>query len=214
MTDITPYLPQLIVAWTAYLIATASPGPAILAIIATSISRGRRAGLALAFGVLSGSYVWAILTASGLSALVRTYGQAIVVLKIVGGCYLLWLAWNALRAARKSQDAYRAQLAALPALSLRRQYLKGLGIHITNPKAIFNWIMLTSLGMPAGAPGGVMAAFIAGCMVIGIAVFLGFALIFSLAPIHRAYLKSRRAIEGLMAGFFAFAGFKLLTAKL
>ena len=114
MTDLTPYLPQLAVAWTAYFIATASPGPAIIAIIATSISRGRRAGLALASGVLTGSYVWAILTASGLSALIRTYGEAIIVLKIVGGCYLLWLAWNAYRAARKSEETYRAQMAAMP----------------------------------------------------------------------------------------------------
>lgn len=214
MNDILPYLPQLTVGWTAYLIATASPGPAILAIIATSVSQGRKAGLALAFGVLTGSYIWAILTASGLSAVVRTYGHAIIVLKVIGGLYLLWLAWNAFRAARKSQEAYRAQLATLPALSPRRQYLKGLGIHITNPKAIFNWIMLTSLGMPPGAPSGVMTTFIAGCMVIGVAVFLGFALLFSLAVINGAYLKSRRAIEALMAGFFAFAGLKLLTTKL
>lgn len=214
MIDLTPYLPQLAVAWLAYFIATAAPGPAIIAIVATSISQGRRAGLALASGVLTGSYVWAILTVSGLSALIRTYGQALIVLKVVGGCYLLWLAWNAFRAARRSEEVYRAQMAALPALSPRRQYLKGLGIHITNPKAIFNWIMLTSLGMPPGAPGGVLASFIAGCMVIGIAVFLGFALIFSLGPVHRAYLKSRRAIEGVMAAFFAFAGFKLLTTRL
>lgn len=214
MTDLTPYLPQLAVAWTAYFIATASPGPAIIAIIATSISQGRRAGLALASGVLTGSYIWAILTASGLSALIRTYGEAIIVLKIVGGCYLLWLAWNAYRAARKSEETYRAQMAALPVLPLRRQYLKGLGIHITNPKAIFNWIMLTSLGMPPGAPGGVMATFIAGCMVLGVCVFLGFALVFSLGPVHGAYLRSRRAIEGVMAAFFAFAGFKLLTTRL
>nr|WP_244563668.1 hypothetical protein [Ensifer aridi] len=56
MLDLTPYLPQLLVAWTAYIIAVASPGPAVLAIIATSIAQGRKAGLALAFGVLSGSY--------------------------------------------------------------------------------------------------------------------------------------------------------------
>jgi threonine/homoserine/homoserine lactone efflux protein len=40
MLDLTPYLPQLLVAWTAYVIAVASPGPAVLAIIATSITGG------------------------------------------------------------------------------------------------------------------------------------------------------------------------------
>lgn len=213
MSDILPYLPQLTVAWTAYFIATASPGPAILAIIATSVGQGRRSGLALALGVLSGSYSWAVLTTSGLSALIRAYGHAIVILKIAGALYLLWLAWNALRSALTSGERYRMR-GAVPPLSLRRQYLKGLGIHLTNPKAIFAWIMLTSLGMPPGAPGGVMVVFIAGCMTIGLVTFLGFAMVFSLAPVHRAYLRSRRMIEVLMAGFFAFASFKLLTARL
>ena len=190
-----------------------SPGPAIIAIVATSVSRGRAAGLSLALGVLTGSYIWAILTASGLSALIRTYGHAIVVLKIVGGFYLLWLAWSAFRSATKNQEAYRAQTAGLPALSLRRQYLKGLVIHLTNPKAVFAWIMLTSIGMPPGAPTGVMVVFITGCMATGLMVFLGFALVFSLGPVHRAYLKARRAIEGVMAAFFAFAGLKLLTTR-
>ncbi|MCA1407014.1 LysE family translocator [Ensifer sp. IC3342] len=213
MLDLTPFLPQLLVAWMAYVIAVVSPGPAVLAIIATSVSQGRKAGLALAFGVLSGSYTWAMLTASGLSALIRTYGQAIIVLKIAGACYLFWLAYNALRAAMKS-DAPRATRRVPLQTSLRKLYLKGLGIHLTNPKAIFAWIMLVSLGMPEGAPVGVTAAFIGGCMLIGLVTFCGFAIVFSLSPVHRAYLKSRRVIESLTAGLFAFAGLKLLTARL
>ncbi|MCA1441848.1 LysE family translocator [Ensifer sp. IC4062] len=212
MLDLTPYLPQLLVAWTAYIVAVVSPGPAVLAIIATSVSQGRKAGLALAFGVLSGSYTWAMLTASGLSALIRTYGQAIIVLKIAGACYLFWLAYNALRAAMRGEP--QAALCVPLQMSLKKLYLKGLGIHLTNPKAIFAWIMLVSLGMPDGAPAGVTAAFIGGCMLIGLVTFGGFAVVFSLSPVHRAYLKSRRVIDSLMAGFFAFAGLKLLTARL
>ncbi|OAP38935.1 amino acid transporter [Sinorhizobium glycinis] len=213
MFDLTPYLPQLLVAWMAYVIAIVSPGPAVLAIIATSVSQGRKAGVTLALGVLSGSYVWAMLTASGLSALIRTYGEAIVLLKFAGACYLFWLAYNALRAAMRGDRGQAAASAALQT-SPKRLYLKGLGVHLTNPKAIFNWIMLVSLGMPEGAPVTVTAAFIGGCMLIGLLVFCGFAIVFSLSPVHRAYLKSRRIIESLMAGFFAFSGLKLLTARI
>jgi len=51
-------------------------------------------------------------------------------------------------------------------------------------------------------------------MVLGVAVFTGFALLFSLGAVNRVYRKARRGIEGAMAGFFAFAGLRLLTAKL
>jgi len=50
MHDILPYVPHLAVGWTAYMIATASPGLAILAILAiisTAIAQGRKAELAL-----------------------------------------------------------------------------------------------------------------------------------------------------------------------
>jgi hypothetical protein len=109
------------VAWGAYIIATASPGPAVVAIISTAISRGRNAGLALAFGVLTGSYTWAMLAAAGLSALISTYGNALFVLKIAGGLYLLWLAFKALKAAmRKETEAVLPprEAAALAAPSL------------------------------------------------------------------------------------------------
>ncbi|MCV9966218.1 LysE family translocator [Pararhizobium sp. BT-229] len=212
MSYLLPYLPQLMVAWGAYIIATASPGPAIVAIIGTSIGHGRNAGLALAFGVLTGSYTWAMLAAAGLSALIRTYGNALFVLKIAGGLYLLWLAFKALKAAmRKEADNVLPLEKQSP--SLRRLYLKGLGIHLTNPKAIFSWLTLVSLGTPQDAP-HVMPVLIGGCMVLGVVIFMGFALLFSIEPVHRGYRKARRGIEAAMAGFFAFAGFKLLTARL
>ncbi|WP_438751339.1 LysE family translocator [Pararhizobium sp. O133] len=212
MSTLLPYLPQLLVAWGAYIIATASPGPAIAAIISTSISRGRAGGLALAAGVLTGSYTWAMLAAAGLSALIRSYGNALFVLKIAGGLYLLWLAFKALKAAMRKETEGTVALDRQPP-SLRRLYLKGLGIHLTNPKAIFSWLTLVSLGTPQDAP-HVMPILIGGCMLLGIIIFLGFALLFSIEPIHRGYKRARRGIEAAMAGFFAFAGFKLLTARL
>ncbi len=212
MSTLLPYLPQLMVAWGAYIIATASPGPAIVAIISTSISRGRSGGLALAAGVLTGSYTWAMLAAAGLSALIRSYGNALFVLKIAGGLYLLWLAFKALKAAMRKETESTVPLDRQPP-SLRRLYLKGLGIHLTNPKAIFSWLTLVSLGTPQDAP-HVMSILIGGCMLLGIIIFLGFALLFSIAPIHRGYKRARRGIEAAMAGFFAFAGFKLLTARI
>lgn len=212
MSILLPYLPQLMVAWGAYIIATASPGPAIVAIISTSISRGRAGGLALALGVLTGSYTWAMLAAAGLSALIRTYGNALFVLKIVGGLYLLWLAFKALKAAMRREAVDALPLDRQPP-SLRRLYFKGLGIHLTNPKAIFSWLTLVSLGTPQDAP-QVMPVLIGGCMLLGVIIFMGFALLFSIEPVHRGYRRARRGIEAAMAGFFAFAGFKLLTARL
>ena len=56
MQDLTHYLPGIFLAYTAFLLAIASPGPNILAVIGTSMGMGRQSGISLALGVASGSF--------------------------------------------------------------------------------------------------------------------------------------------------------------
>jgi threonine/homoserine/homoserine lactone efflux protein len=46
------------------------------------MGEGRRAGIALALGIATGSVLWALLTAAGLSALLASYSAALTVIKI------------------------------------------------------------------------------------------------------------------------------------
>ena len=73
MTDFIQYLPAYLsgigLSYAAFLLAIASLGPNVLALISTSMSVGRKAGMALALGISFGSLTWALLTAFGLSAL-------------------------------------------------------------------------------------------------------------------------------------------------
>lgn len=87
MQDFSIYLPGIIMAYTAFLLAIASPGPNILAVIGTSMSVGRGSGIALALGVAFGSFTWGVLTIVGLSALLSTYANALLTIKIFGGLY-------------------------------------------------------------------------------------------------------------------------------
>lgn len=211
--SIADTLPHLALAWMAYFIAVVSPGPATLALISTSMTRGRAAGMAFALGVMTGSLTWACASAIGLAAVMASYAQALIVLKIVGGLYLLYLAWKSFRSAMRSGDLAEAGKDG-GRESLRRLYLKGLGLHLTNPKAVLAWISLISLGLPLGAPASMIALYIAGCFLIGLVSLNGMAALFSLPPVVALYSRGRRGIDGVMGAFFAFAGVKLLTARL
>ncbi len=211
--SISPYLPQLAVAWTAYFIAVASPGPAVMAIISTSVRSGRSGGMAMAMGVMTASVIWATTAALGLAALLAAYGQALYVLKIMGGLYLFYLGFKALKSAL-TKTKVMSDEGLEPTGSLSGFYLKGLMVHLTNPKAIFVWIAMVSLGLPHDAPAYVTPVFIAGCFVVGVITMNAFALLFSLRPVLAGYKKARRGIEGVMAAFFGFAAFKLVTAQI
>src|SRR3546814_10495152 len=64
MTDGLP-LPLIL---AAALLASASPGPATLAIAGTSMKSGRKYGLTVAAGILTGSLIWSTAAAFGLGA--------------------------------------------------------------------------------------------------------------------------------------------------
>lgn len=207
------YLPYLAIAWTAYFIAVVSPGPATMALAATSMTQGRAAGVSLALGVYTGSFIWACLTSAGLAAILTAYAGILTMLKIVGGLYLLWLAWKSFKSAMSNDAVHLAGLARRP-LTRRQLYFKGLTLHLTNPKAILSWLSLMAIGMPPGAPTSIIAVFILGCLILGVTCFVGLAILFSTGPVRRGYTQARRYIDGFVGVFFAAAGVKLLTARL
>ena len=60
------YLTNIGIAYLAYFVGAASPGPSNIAIMQISLEKGRGAGLALGLGVLTASVFWGNLTAFGL----------------------------------------------------------------------------------------------------------------------------------------------------
>ncbi|MEZ2222053.1 LysE family translocator [Rhizobium sp. RCC_161_2] len=213
MHEALAYLPQILPAYIAYIIAVVSPGPAIMAIIATSMTHGRKSGMAISLGIFGGSLTWATAAAAGLATLLQTYAVALEVLKIFGGLYLLYLAYKALRAARTTGDL-QAAVTDAKTPSYRSLILRGYGIHVTNPKAIFAWLAIIALGMPQGAPASVAVLIITVCGATGFVAFMGYALLFSTPHALKIYRSARRWIEGAMAGFYCFAGIKLLTSNI
>ncbi len=212
MQDFTLYLPGILLAYTAFLLAIASPGPNILAVIGTSMGVGRGSGIALALGVASGSFNWALLTVFGLSALLATYASALLAIKIFGGAYLLWLAYKSFKSAASRHDIEAKELAGgrrTPFGYFKRGYI----IQMTNPKAALAWIAIISLGLKAGAPLWVGATIVFGTFALSIAIHVLYALAFSTPVMVRAYGKARRTIQGVLGTFFALAGLRLLTSK-
>ncbi|WP_105425781.1 LysE family translocator [Neorhizobium tomejilense] len=213
MPDVLSYLPYMWPAYVAYVINVASPGPANFAIIGTSISQGRRAGLITALGIASGSLTWATAAALGLAALLRNYAIALEIMKVLGGIYLIYLAWKAYKSARLP-DSKVALGNARTNYTARQLWLRGYAVHVTNPKAIFAWLAIISLGLPDNAPTSAILLIIAVCMSSSLLIFTAYAMVFSTSHALRGYKAARRWIEGTMAVFYSVAGLKLLTSRI
>lgn len=201
---------QIALVYLTYLVATVSPGPSNLAIMATAMRDGRFSGLALAAGVITGSMFWAILAATGLSAVLAAYANALFVIKILGGVYLLYLAFRAARSAMRKTSEVTDMMNRRHTQPWTQLYRQGFLMHIGNPKAVLAWIAIMALGLRQDASPGGLPIIIGGCALIGSLVFGGYAVIFSTAPMISLHARLRRWIEGGLSVLFAVAGLKLI----
>ena len=131
----------VVVGW---MLAGGSPGPATLAITGTSMSLGRRSGVALALGIVAGSASWGIAAGLGMSALMLTHGWVLETVRYIGAAYLFWLAIKSLR------SAVRGRIASAVETPRSKLFWKGYAIHLTNPKAILGWGAIYAIALPAG----------------------------------------------------------------
>lgn len=212
MQQISIYLPGIILAYSAFLLAIASPGPNILAVIGTSMGVGRSSGIALALGVATGSFLWAMLTVIGLSALLSTYAFALYAIKIFGGLYLLWLGYKSFKSAALKHDIEGVELSG-GRRSLFGYAKRGFIIQMTNPKAALAWIAIISLGLQHDAPMWVGMVIVLGTFIMSIIVHVLYAVAFSTSAMVRIYSKARRYIQASLGAFFMFAGIKLLVSR-
>jgi len=151
---------QIALAYGTYLIATASPGPSNMAIMGTAMRDGRLPALVLAAGVITGSLFWAILAATGISAVLAAYAEALFVIKMAGGVYLLYLAFRTGRSALKPSSDFAKMAPGCLTPRYRWLYRQGILMHIGNPKAVLAWMAIMSLGLHENAPGGTLPAII------------------------------------------------------
>jgi threonine/homoserine/homoserine lactone efflux protein len=206
--SLTVNLPLIL---SAAFVASASPGPATLAIADASMRAGRRAGLTLALGVTTGSLAWSTAAALGLAAIMAANAWALEALRYFGAAYLLLLAYKSARSALGSPSPLALQAAAA---SGRRAYVKGLALHLTNPKAIIFFGSLYTLGVSPHASGAELALVVLAVGAQSALIFTGYALLFSNRRIADGYLRLRRGFDGAFAVIFAAAGVKALTARL
>lgn len=215
LSEIGQYLPGILLSYAALLVGLISPGPALLGLMGVSLDRGRHAGQRFALGIGTGSFSIGLLTLTGLSAVLATYADAMTAIRIFGGLYLLWMSYRAFRTAfRKAPVANSETVSeATKQITGRGYYLRGLALHLTNPKAILTWIAIISIGFSEGAPLWVGAAIVIGCGLLSTGIHLLYATAFSTAPAISIYRRAANWINGVLGVFFAVVGLRLLVNR-
>jgi len=150
----------------AVLVLELTPGPNMAYLATLALSRGRAAGLIATAGIAFGLAVHAAVAGLGAGVLIQQYPLLYDVLRWIGVCYLLYLAWDGWRS-EKEISPERADLVIMAGPLLLRGFLS----NVFNPKSVlfFVSVLPTFVGTGPGAPSLPTQMAVFGALYVGIA---------------------------------------------
>ncbi len=183
------------------IVAEVTPGPNMGYLVALSLSRGWRSGMAAVAGVALGLALLGLAAAFGFALISQHYPAFAAVLRWAGVAYLLWLAFDAWR---EPPDHQVDDIG----LSFRR----GLLTNLVNPKAAVFYVAVVPLFLQVPAPRDQLlwltAIFVVIATTIHAALVLGASAVRNLLfnpSRERAIRRSAAVGMGLVALWFAWS---------
>ncbi len=134
-------LQSWIIYLTLVLIATSTPGPAVLFIMTNSTLHGWRKATFAALGNIVGLFCLGMMAMAGLGTILKTSESIFNIIKYIGAAYLIYLGLKMIFQKGFDFKAIQNQLTVADVAS-RKIFLQAWGVAISNPKAI---IFLTAL---------------------------------------------------------------------
>jgi threonine/homoserine/homoserine lactone efflux protein len=119
----------------AILVLAISPGPGLFAVISKSLSSGFKNGSFMVLGLILGDIIYLLMAIYGLNAIAYFMGDFFILIKYIGGMYLLHLGYKII-----ISSIQNVNLDSKEELSFINNFLTGLLITLSNPKVIIFYL--------------------------------------------------------------------------
>ncbi len=188
-----------------------APGPDNIFVLTQSALYGKRSGLAVMGGLCTGLIVHTLAVAFGVAVIFQVSVVAFTVLKTVGAAYLLYLAWQIVRATPE-----RIELGEARGKSLGRLYRRGILMNITNPKvSIFFLAFLPQFADPDRGPISVQMIVLGGIFILATILIFGSVALLggTLGNWLNRSPRAQRILNGLAGIIFVGLALRLVTTE-
>ena len=184
-----------------------SPGPNLLVVVQSSLSVGRTGGIAAGLGVASGDAIYAALGLLGMTAVISHSGDLFAGIKIVGGLYLLWLAWKML-SGRASPEVAAAPASVQASSNL---FVRGLITDLANPQTVLFFASIFAVTLTAATPAWAKLLSWLGIVATSAAWRSALSFAFSRERVRSVYSRWQRTFERIAGVALAGFGAKLIV---
>lgn len=185
--------------------ALASPGPALLVSIKTTLTAGRRAGMAIGCGLAMMAALWTLTALLGLEVVFELFPWAYLIVKMAGAIYLIYIAYSMWKSAREKIES-----AEQPAKNAFRQ---GIMINLLNPKSVLFAAAVLVVIFPSNMSIGESIIIVFNHLIVEVLFYCGIALGMSTKAVSAAYLRAKIYIDRIAAGVLGLLGLKLLISR-
>lgn len=171
----------------------------------TAVARSRLDAVKVALGLGAGSMIWALAALLGLNALFQAVPTAFVVMKVAGALFILWVAFQIFRHAKKPLFVDERRASSNP-------FVKGFLTQISNPKvAVFFGSIFISM-LPAHPPLWVVIGLFCIVFFNDVSWYSLVAMLFGSDRVKTIYIGIKAWIDRITGLFLAGLGLKMLWA--
>lgn len=187
-----------------------SPGPSFLVVAQNSLAKSRAHGIATAIGTGLGVSIFAVLASLGVTALIEKVPSVYIGFKMLGGAYLLYLAyriWGGAKQALPTPDQHNVEQGGL-----FKSFSLGLITQISNPKTALVIAGIFAAFVPANPPSNtaLLVALIA--FIIDFSWYALVALTLSSARSRSVYGRAKTNFDRLASVFLGLVGVRLILS--
>ena len=192
---------------TVFILGRMSPGPSFILIAKTAVSKSRKEGFGVAIGLGMGAVVFSLLAIFGLYAILKTVPFLYGALKIVGGMYLVYLAYKMWKYADIPLET-KLSLEQKPK-SFSKAILFGFATQMSNPKTAIIIGSIFAALLPQEIPpfGTLFVCLIA--FIIDVSWYSCVVGLLSTQKAQKIYLRTKKYIDRVAGSVLGALGLKL-----
>lgn len=197
-----------------HLLAAASPGPDFILVSQQTLSNGKTSGFMVSIGIALGLSVHIIYSALGLAAVIANSSTALWAIKIIGGCYLVYLGIKGLRAKAVNNVAYLNESKIIKKHSNLKAIVKGFLCNALNPKAPIYFVALFTVVLSPDLPALHLVIYGIWMMILQLLWFSAVVVLLSRPNVNAKFQRFGHWIDRVLGGAMILIGLKVLTSKI